>query len=186
MTIIVNLFGAPGSGKSTTRAGLFYKLKINDINCEEIPEYPKDLTWEERKFTLGIQQYIFGKQLRNILRVINKVDVIVTDCPLMMISYYAERTEREGKVYPETFYQYMFDQTKQLELPNKVHNFFMVRAKKYNPVGRNQTEEESNQLSLELQDHMKSYRIPYTTVKGDKNAVDQIYRYINPNSEPFK
>ena len=41
-TIVVNLIGGPGSGKSTTAAGLFYNLKKLGINCEMALEYAKD------------------------------------------------------------------------------------------------------------------------------------------------
>lgn len=30
---IINLFGGPGSGKSTTAAFIFSQLKINNISC---------------------------------------------------------------------------------------------------------------------------------------------------------
>lgn len=39
------MFGSPGSGKSTTAAGLFYKLKTSDYNVELVTEVAKDLVW---------------------------------------------------------------------------------------------------------------------------------------------
>ena len=41
-TLIINLIGGPGSGKSTTAAGLFYKLKQMGIDCEMALEFAKD------------------------------------------------------------------------------------------------------------------------------------------------
>lgn len=38
-TLLVNLFGGPGTGKSTTRAGLFNTLKLTGVNSEEVPEH---------------------------------------------------------------------------------------------------------------------------------------------------
>ena len=46
--IVVNLFAGPGSGKSTTCAGVFAKLKLAGVNCEMALEYAKDKVWEER------------------------------------------------------------------------------------------------------------------------------------------
>jgi protein-disulfide isomerase len=46
-TIFVNLFGGPGTGKSTLCAGIFSQLKIKGIDCEMALEYVKDLVWEE-------------------------------------------------------------------------------------------------------------------------------------------
>lgn len=40
--LIIDLIGGPGSGKSTTAAGLFYKLKKLGYNCEMSLEFAKD------------------------------------------------------------------------------------------------------------------------------------------------
>ncbi len=45
-TLVVNLLGGPGSGKSTTAADVFARLKWQDINCELVTEFAKDLVWE--------------------------------------------------------------------------------------------------------------------------------------------
>ena len=34
-TFVINLFGGPGSGKSTMRARIFSELKYLGVNCEE-------------------------------------------------------------------------------------------------------------------------------------------------------
>jgi len=51
MMICVNLFGAPGSGKSTCAAYTFAKLKMLGVNCELVTEFAKDKTWE-KNFTV--------------------------------------------------------------------------------------------------------------------------------------
>ena len=56
-TLIINLIGGPGSGKSTTAAGLFYKLKQMGIDCEMALEFAKDNVWEESLMTLNDQIY---------------------------------------------------------------------------------------------------------------------------------
>lgn len=44
--LIVNLFGAPGAGKSTLAAYVFAKLKMAGVNAELVTEFAKDKTWE--------------------------------------------------------------------------------------------------------------------------------------------
>ena len=56
--IIVNLFSGPGAGKSTTAAGLFYKLKKQGVNCELVTEYAKHVTWRGNFSTLKNQVYV--------------------------------------------------------------------------------------------------------------------------------
>lgn len=51
--IVINLFGAPGAGKSVASAYIFSKLKMKNINCELVTEFAKDLTWEKREFALA-------------------------------------------------------------------------------------------------------------------------------------
>ena len=58
-TLVVNLFGGPGAGKSTLMAYLFYKLKILGVEVEMSPEFAKDLVWEERFNYFDEQIYIF-------------------------------------------------------------------------------------------------------------------------------
>lgn len=42
--LIINLFGRPGSGKSTGAAYIFSKLKMHDIDAELVTESTKDKT----------------------------------------------------------------------------------------------------------------------------------------------
>ena len=64
--IVVNLFAGPGSGKSTTCAGVFSKLKLAGVNCEMALEYAKDKVWENSLDVLDDQIYVFGKQLHRL------------------------------------------------------------------------------------------------------------------------
>ena len=46
-TKIINIFGNPGSGKSTIAAYLFTALKSRNIEVELVTETAKDLVWDE-------------------------------------------------------------------------------------------------------------------------------------------
>lgn len=46
MKKIICLYGGPGAGKTTTSAGLFFKLKSMGHTCELNREYVKDWVWE--------------------------------------------------------------------------------------------------------------------------------------------
>ena len=52
-------------------------------------EYAKDVVWEGRDYLLSDQIYLFAKQNRKQVRLYGKVDVVVTDCPLMLSYYYS-------------------------------------------------------------------------------------------------
>ena len=41
-TIIINLIAGACAGKSTIDSGIFYKLKMKGVDCEQSLEYAKD------------------------------------------------------------------------------------------------------------------------------------------------
>ena len=86
--IVVNLFGAPGAGKSTGAAYIFSELKQKGVNAELVTEFAKDKTWEGNTLALSCQEYVFGKQSYRLARCRDDVDVIVTDSPLPLAIVY--------------------------------------------------------------------------------------------------
>lgn len=71
---LINLYGGPGTGKSTTRSGLFCLMKRAGLKVEEVTEYAKDLTYEESWALLKNQQHVTGEQDRRQRRLLGKVD----------------------------------------------------------------------------------------------------------------
>lgn len=168
-TLVVNLFGAPGAGKSTGAAAIFSKLKMIGINAELIGEFAKDKVWEENSEVFKNQAYIFGKQSFRQSRCDGKVDVMITDSPLpLSILYNTDPclTENFNLTVMDVFNSY-----------NNL-NFYINRVKKYNPKGRNQTEEESNSLVEPLKELLKEREIPFEEVNGDKQGYDYIVKRI--------
>lgn len=164
--IVVNLFAGPGSGKSTTCAGLFAKLKLAGVNCEMALEYAKDKVWENSHEVLDDQIYVFGKQLHRIFRLKDKVEVIITDSPILLSIIY-------DKTKNPYFSALVLDQFNNFD--NR--NYFIDRDTVYNPKGRLQTEEEAKEIDKVLLDLLNECGVDYKRV--DKNvAVDQIFNEI--------
>lgn len=61
MTLVVNLYAGPGTGKSTTAALAFGELKTLGVNCEYVQEYAKDRVWDEHFSVFSNQIYLLGK-----------------------------------------------------------------------------------------------------------------------------
>ena len=53
-------------------------------------------------------------------------------------------------------------------------NYFLNRVKEYNPNGRNQTEEESDEIAEGLLKIMDDYGYDYKILPADENVVDII------------
>ncbi|MBD5583895.1 MAG: hypothetical protein HDQ88_02350 [Clostridia bacterium] len=140
-TLIVNLFGAPGAGKSTGAAYVFAMLKAKGINAELISEFAKGKVWEGNQTALDNQAYLFGKQYYTMTRCQDKVDVIITDAPLLNSVYY-----NQDPLLGEEFNA----------MVRKIHesynnlNVYVNRVKAYNPKGRYQSEERSNEMADEI------------------------------------
>ena len=167
--IIVNLFGTPGSGKSTGAAYIFSMLKMKGVNCELITEFAKDKVYEESKEVFNNQIYIFAKQSFRISRVSEKVDVIITDSPLALSSFY----NSDNRIEPE-FSSLVF---KVSGLYNSM-NYFIKRVKPYNPLGRFQTEEESNNMIGGMKKLLGDNGVEYKIIDGNKDGYDIIVKEI--------
>jgi len=170
-TIIVNLFGGLSSGKSTTAAGLFHKLKINGINCELVTEFAKHITWKEDYNTLKNQIYVFAKQHDRMFHLKDKVDVIITDSPIIMGLSYCN-----WDLMSRSFEQLVVDEFNRTDAVNI--NYFINRVKEYNPSGRSQTEEEAKEKDMEIKTLLNKYDVSFQTIDGDENAVDWLFNII--------
>lgn len=163
--IVVNLFGGPGSSKSTGAAYVFSKLKMLGYNCELITEYAKDKTWEGNTTALACQEYIFGKQSFRMMRCRDKVDIIITDSPLPLGIFYNENPILDHS-YEEMVLK-VFNSYTNL-------NYLLIRDKPYNPIGRNQTQAEADEIGDKIQMFLDDHEIYYEAGLGQSKFYDII------------
>lgn len=174
--LLVNLYGVPSCGKSSCAAYIFSKLKFMGVNAELVTEFAKDKVWEESKEVFNNQAYIFGKQYFRISRVQEKVDVVITDSPIMLSCFY-----NTSVLLGEEFNNLVRKVSNSF---NQI-NYLLDRVKPYNPAGRFQTEEESDALKQPMIDFLESNNIEYRNARGcvedaDK-IVDEIMKYLKKN-----
>ena len=164
-TIILNFTGAPGAGKSTGAAYTFAKLKMLGIDAELATEFAKDKVWEENPTPFKNQAYIFGKQSYRLSRVVGKVEVIVTDSPLLLSIIY-NNDERLTENFNETV----------KDVWNSYNNltYFVHRVKPYNKNGRHQTEEESDALSNDILKLFEDNNVTITHIDGCQEDYDKV------------
>lgn len=137
---------------STGATYIFSRLKMHGVNCELITEVAKDFTWEENKQALDCQEYVFGNQSFRMKRCREKVDVIITDSPLLLGIFY-----NTNPVLGEHYEQLVLDVFNTYDNMN----YGLVRDKPYNPIGRNQTEAESDEIGDRIQFFLDDHNIPY-------------------------
>jgi len=154
-TLVINLLGGSGAGKSKNAGYIFYKLKEAGIECELVTEYVKDMVWEGRSEIFNCQPYIFGKQLYKLQRVNGKVDVIVTDRPVCLDAVYDPEQD-------ENFKKYILKKFNQF---NNL-NIFLVRGNKFSPNGRNESSiEDAKKIDNLILDFLDDNNIPYIKIE---------------------
>lgn len=169
MSTIINLYGGPGTGKSTSAADLFALLKRKGKNAELVREYVKEWAWEKRNISVFDQVYFLGKQSRKESMLYGKVDYIVTDSPVFLSAVYASQAvppppgnEDDGvnryialKGMADAVWSSVgaFYKLAAAEGHRHIH-VMLKRTKKYQPDGRFQTADEARELDSKIEDYL--------------------------------
>ena len=177
-TLIVNFFGGPGAGKSKMAGRLFSDLKDKGFKVEYATEYAKDMTWQKSQHVLTNQIYVFGKQQHRIWRLDGKVQIIVTDSPILnSIIYCKEDTS-------ELFKELVKEEFR--KRPNM--NINLLRGKHYDSDGRNQTIDQAVILDNEITELVITEFAFDMVIPGElehsetiMNAVIEEYSKLNVN-----
>lgn len=176
-TVVINLLGGSGCGKSTASCGLFYELKRKERNVELVREYVKAWAWEGKQVGPFDQPYIFGKQLKMETSLYGKVQYIITDSPLLLSPMYEMfYNNGESLVYESCM--------KHIEKAKKSNveylNFMLKRTKKYKQEGRYETEERAREFDQFLRDGLNRLGINYIDIESeDDQKVNEILKYIS-------
>lgn len=166
---VINLFGEPSVGKSTTAAGLFFLMKQKGFNVELINEYAKQCVWEDRIKTLDDQLYITAKQNHQLERLRGKVEFVITDSPLILGILYSRSSNQFPsfhKLIKEVFDSY------------ENTNILLKRSKPYNPIGRMQNEKQAAEVRELLINLKKALKIEHDLIDGDTNAPQSILNLL--------
>lgn len=168
---VINLFGSSGTGKSTTAAGLFFLMKTAGMSVELVTEYAKQMVWDERKRMFSDQLYLTAKQnhKQNMLR--GKVDWVITDSPLLLGAIYASHDYVTQHPSYMTFLHEIFTTYDNV-------NFFLRRVKPFNPVGRNENQQESDSIAAKIRGCLVFEGIPFTELAADEEAPKNILNLI--------
>ena len=166
MTKVMNIIGAPGSGKRTLAFGLMYHLKMKGVECELCHEWIKMKLYEGTSYPFHDQLYTYAKQNKLLNQVNGKVDYIITDSPSVQCVAYVET---EPKIYTQMALDY-FNQYDNL-------NIFLERTHKYQPSGRNQTEEQAEIVGNKIKNMLDELGICYKTLYAN-TALEKILEII--------
>lgn len=93
--LLVEFYGGPSTGKSTTALGLVALTKLyldqyagSTMRVEYVSEAAKDDVWASGRLMLDNQARLLGEQYHRVWRLQGKVDIIVSDSPLWLCAHY--------------------------------------------------------------------------------------------------
>lgn len=173
---VINLWGSPGTGKSTTAAEVFAHLKRSGYKCELVCEVAKELVWEGRLDLLqgdsNGQYHIFSEQLRRLRRLTKfDLDFVISDSPLLLGAVYVQDSPISEEFRKIHFYEFSrFDNLN-----------YMLKLRddcSYETVGRVQSEIESSIIESKILKLFDVNEIPYKIVNHG-NAVSNIQKDVN-------
>ena len=135
---VINLWGGPGCGKSTTAAGLFSLMKMRGHNVELVTEHAKDLTYDKDWDALKRQDDILYEQHDRQKRLMGHVDYAITDSPLPLSIIYGGPKYFLDMNFVESVMEFfrLFDN----------HNIMLKRVKPYSHYGRKESGDEAQEI----------------------------------------
>ena len=169
-TLVVNLFAGPGAGKTTCAWEIASELKKRNINTEYVPEYAKELVWDENYTALADQEHIFDVQANRINRLIGKVDVVVTDSPILLNEIYGKNNSDELKrrIWNE-------------HNSHRNFNLYINRGKYFEQAGRLQNLGESKKIDRLIKELLEENSVYYGVYyhKTIPVVIDNIITTLN-------
>ncbi|MGN1135149.1 MAG: DUF3848 domain-containing protein, partial [Oscillospiraceae bacterium] len=100
-TLIVNIYGGPGAGKSTAALQLVAELKKRGYHAEYVSEVAKEYVYAKNfdilDGSLEHQKQIMSEQQGRVDLMIGNVDVAITDSPLLLNTIYLNPNERTSE-----------------------------------------------------------------------------------------
>ena len=168
-TLVVNLLGGPGCGKSTAMAGVFNEMKVLGVNAEECSEWIKEKVYDGDAYPFENQIYTFAQQLRKQDAMDGKVDYIVSDSPLILSAFYGS-----DKYSRPEFNELVLAEFKRF---NNL-NVFIERPLGFQEEGRVHSQDESVAIDKRIKEYMNKHKIPFVTVQADKDIVQNILHAV--------
>lgn len=166
--LVINAFGGPGSGKSTSCMDICQQLKKQGYKTEYVMEYAKDLVYDKNEKLLDgspeSQFEVLKEQLKRVDRLYNsgEVDFIVTDSPVLLNEIYNKSLTDEYDSMVTSLY-------------NDFDNFayWIERdTSEFQKEGRIHNLEQSQEIDGKIKKVLEEKKIRYETYNHD--TVDKI------------
>lgn len=172
-TVVVNLFAGPGAGKTTCAWEIASSLKKKGVITEYVSEVAKEYAWdndlEMLDGSLKNQRQLLEEQDRRVQRLMGKVEVIVTDSPILLnMTYLKEQNE-----------EFQNDVLNRFGRQNNF-NVFVERGQDYETAGRIHDYADAVRIDSNIENLLKDNdfyykKYPHAQIK---RCTNNIYNYV--------
>lgn len=153
--VVINIFGGPGTGKSTCATWLAAELKSSNYSIELVTEYIKKWAWMKLAPQSWDGLYVFAKQLQSVDVITRNNVSVVSDSPLLMQLAYLEGTP---------YYKELTKIVRTFESQFPILNFYLLRKVPYVEAGRYQNLGEAIVMDQKILSLLEENNVRYKTV----------------------
>jgi RecA/RadA recombinase len=166
--IVINFFGGPGSGKSTTALEIAAYLKRLHLVTEYTHEEAKDHTYSKNSIALSDQLYLLANQHHKLWRLAkNDIKYIVNDSPIILgLTYFNDNS----KYNFETFQNMTMDCWSQY---HNINIFINRQDSLYQEYGRSQNITEAKKIDEDIKNMLNYHGIKYYKIQQNQFAFEQ-------------
>jgi hypothetical protein len=186
-TLLVNIYGAPCSGKSVKMMQLGAVGKLRGVYAEISAEVAKEYVVQHIPITGPVQWTLTREQARRMKCFAGRVDVLITDAPVLIGAFYARYHRYVEKMEPE------FDQLdREINAQAKhVVNVYIWRNHPYDTRGRLETEEIDEEIARRMWEFVKEKHgrqplIEAQSTDSPETLWDRIMATAEAASEPTR
>ena len=172
-TIVINIAGGPGTGKTTIAAELFSKLKEKGYEVENVSEFAKELVWEGRNEAFDDRLYMHGEQNHRLMQMNGKLDYIITDSPLFLTAVYNDYYLKDK--FPKSYNQMIENVTCETFKLYNNKTYLLERNTNYKIVGRRENKNTAKQIDEALIKYLDKNKIKYKKLSLD-SALENILK----------
>lgn len=165
--IIVEFFGGPGSGKTTTATRVFSEFKQLGFDCEFTREYAQEAIYTQQRYQLDSQFIVAANQYRKYKELeLAGTELVFSDTSLLLSKVYGVNHPSNHLLAP------LVDA---LHREFTVIKVFVRRCKPFRPQGRVHTEAQSREIDILIRHKLGPFDYEIDgTEQGIQELVDKL------------
>ena len=176
-TTIINIYGAPGAGKSTLAAEIYAELNKRGESVELVREVAKEYAWTGRLPSTFEQIYITTEQMLKETALYGKVKYVVTDSPIELGDFYNQYYHNNLALSNEWLIEVSKASYPYMEA--LIGLFVPIEPKLFQNNGRFSNLEESLHIEKQLKKYLDNQWLQYKELNNRETRLQDALKEIN-------